>query len=169
MCLALRRWNPTLNHKSKPTGLLLVLPMNPALVWMYSHEMNLEFCTTTIHLHINYMRCKIIAFKTGENVSIENNGGGNYVSPKIMYWRGDTVGTHGHSKRLSPLLSLFVWFPTAVRLSEAHIHPSACTVFGFPPLNTQSIHLASSETKEGFPPHRQALKPQHTPTNIHKL
>lgn len=52
----------------------------------------------------------------------------------------------------------------AIRLSQSHIHPSARTVFGFPSLTAPSVYSASLETKEGFPPHQQALGPPCTPT-----
>lgn len=71
---------------------------------------------------------------------------------------------------LSELLSLSVQVPTAVGPSGPHIHPSAGAVFEFPPLNTQSIHLASLETKEGFPPPPTGLRAStHTHMNVHKL
>lgn len=55
-------------------------------------------------------------------------------------------------------LFLPIWF------SRPHIHPSTHTLFGFPSLTALSVHLASLETKEGFPPHQQAFGPPSTLT-----
>lgn len=59
---------------------------------------------------------------------------------------------------LYDFLFLPIWF------SRSHIHPSTRTFFGFPSLTALSVHSASLETKEGFPPHQQALGPPHTLT-----